>query len=63
MLHLDKRFKTVSNCHDEAIFLIPDGQEAEAVDFAERCFAWTPSWLEGCVLKGEVGYGPRYGDC
>jgi hypothetical protein len=63
MLHLDKVYKTVSNVHDEAVFLVPDGQEAEARDFAERCFAWTPDWLAGCVLKGEVGIADRYGDC
>jgi hypothetical protein len=63
MLMFDKRYKTVMNLHDELVALVPIGEEAEALKFAEECFAATPDWLNGCLLKGEAGVAARYGDC
>lgn len=63
MLRINEKFRVVMQVHDECSFLVPTGREDEAKAWAIECFAWTPDWLGGCVLAGEVGIAQRYGDC
>jgi hypothetical protein len=56
----DKSFRVVGTTHDEMIYLVPEGQEAEAKRFATECFAWTPEWATGCPLASETTIDKRY---
>jgi DNA polymerase family A len=60
---LNSTYRVVGNVHDEGIMVVPLGQEQQAKEYAEQCFAAIPEWLVGCPLKGEAGVAKEYGNC
>jgi hypothetical protein len=63
MLLINRKYRIVGNLHDEAMYLVPDGQEEEAKEYVKQCFAWLPEWMPPCYLASETGIAQRWGDC
>jgi DNA polymerase len=53
-------WRIVLMVHDEAVLCVPDEQTDEAVAACEAAFAWTPEWIPGLPVAGEVKVSKEY---
>ncbi len=55
-----KRYRIVMMTHDEVVFLAPQAEADEALDFGLECFRTTPDWCPSLPLDAEGGYAREY---
>jgi DNA polymerase len=60
MLEIDKQYRVVSSTHDEVLYLAPENEAGEALQFGIEVFSQSPVWAPGLPLSAEGGYDRRY---
>lgn len=48
--------------HDEGVYVVPDQQVDAVADHLVQVTSTPPDWLQGVILKGEVGVGQTYAE-
>ena len=62
-LRIQKRYPLAMSIHDAAYFVAPEGEAAEALEYAISCMRVTPKWMPGIPLDAEGKYGKTWKDC
>lgn len=60
MLKIAKRYRIVLTAHDEVVYLAPEKEAAEALEFGLQIMKTPPEWCSDCPLDAEGSYGERY---
>lgn len=60
MVEVSRRYKVASTTHDEIIFVAPEREAEEALQFGINCMRVAPKWARGLVLNAEGSFGPCY---
>lgn len=60
MLEIDKQFRVVGTTHDEVWFLVPNGAEKEAEEYALKCMSTPPDWAPDLPVSAEFIIAEHY---
>lgn len=62
MVKTSERYRPALQVHDEIVYLVPETEAAEAVEYIKTAMSTPPHWADGLPVSCEVGVGPSYGD-
>lgn len=48
--------------HDELVYVVPEDEAEECLEFVTKAISTAPSWMSTCPLAAEGGIADRYGD-
>ena len=57
-----RRYDVVSSTYDEIVFIAPEAEREEALDFGRKMMLAAPEWLGAMPLKCEIGAAANYGE-
>jgi len=63
MLWISRHYRPCLTVHDALVYVVPDDELENALEYIELCMSTPPAWAEGLPVACEVKYGKSYGEC
>jgi len=63
MLWIARHYRPCLTVHDALVYVVPDDELENALEYIELCMSTPPVWAEGLPVACEVKYGKSYGEC
>jgi len=63
MLWISRHYRPCLTVHDALVYVVPDNELADAMEYIEMCMSTPPKWAEGLPVACEAKYGKSYGEC
>jgi len=63
MLWISRHYRPCLTVHDALVYVVPDDELENALEYIELCMSTPPVWAEGLPVACEVKYGKSYGEC
>lgn len=60
MAEIDRRYQAVMMSHDEVVYMVPEAEAQEALDFGLTAMRKRPAWAPDIPLDAEGGYAQNY---
>ena len=63
MRWISKYYRPVLTVHDALVYVVPEADIEQAMEFITLCMSTSPAWAEGLPVACEAKQGRTYGDC
>jgi DNA polymerase len=63
MRWISKYYRPVLTVHDALVYVVPEADIEQAMEFITLCMSTPPAWAEGLPVACEAKQGRTYGDC
>ena len=63
MLWIAKHYRPCLTVHDALVYVVPDDELKDALEYVEMCMSTPPKWATGLPVACEAKYGKSYGEC
>jgi len=63
MFWISRHYRPCLTVHDALVYVVPDDELENALEYIELCMSTPPAWAEGLPVACEVKYGKSYGEC
>jgi DNA polymerase len=63
MSWIAKYYRPCLTVHDALVYVVPDDEVEDAMEYIQLCMSTAPDWAEGLPVACEAKYAKTYGEC